>query len=502
MLFQSAVNYMAEKKTLPKNDGAAPENTTPHAQKNKKGKKALIVALIVLASLILLLAIVGVAGYYVLKNIYNEAFYVPTVDIVDRETPYVQSELKTEDLVYMPNEMTVETANTVFYQGDNISKDGIKVVLKYFDGKEYFEKECTEWWISEKATDVTSEIGDSVYTVTGRVLIGGIHVYAKAQVPVKIIARPDGVDTPAEGGELYKVSASFNDFGYSPIDPLSIYSEEILESIKDGHISTPIYKKEQIDKDVFNVLFIGQGDTTNGEHIDLCETIMVVSYNKKTNKVTATSLLRDTLVDIDGYGWNKLRVAYRIGGAGLLINTVNETYGLDIQYFVEADIARMVAFVDRIGGVTVDVTEEQIKSLALTDIEAGKALLKGDNLHNWLVYGGTGADDLSRTSRQGAVIRSIISTYLTGEKKIKELIDICLDDKYVITNLEYDDVLSIGLSVVKEADGFVFSHVQLPGAIGDKYTYVCYKEKVLGINVPVEVLREMAKDTIYPAVKD
>ena len=55
---------------------------------------------------------------------------------------------------------------------------------------------------------------------------------------------------------------------------------------------------------------------------------------------------------------------------------------------------------------------------------------------------------------------------------------------------------------MKDVDGFVFSHVQLPGAIGDKYTYVCYKEKVLGINVPVEVLREMAKDTIYPAVKD
>jgi anionic cell wall polymer biosynthesis LytR-Cps2A-Psr (LCP) family protein len=60
------------------------------------------------------------------------------------------------------------------------------------------------------------------------------------------------------------------------------------------------------------------------------DAMIVVSYNSKTGSVKLTSLLRDSLVPIEGVGWNRINTAYFFGGVGLAVNTVNQLYNLDI----------------------------------------------------------------------------------------------------------------------------------------------------------------------------
>ena len=66
--------------------------------------------------------------------------------------------------------------------------------------------------------------------------------------------------------------------------------------------------------------------------------MIIASYNSKKGTLKLTSLLRDSLVPIEGVGWNRLNTAYFYGGVGLSINTINQLYGLDIQQFLVVEM--------------------------------------------------------------------------------------------------------------------------------------------------------------------
>ena len=73
-----------------------------------------------------------------------------------------------------------------------------------------------------------------------------------------------------------------------------------------------------------------------------------------------TSILRDTLVDIPGYGTGKLNAAYAHGGPELVMRTLNENFGLNIMHYVAVDFTALVDLVDALGGVDVNVTEAEM----------------------------------------------------------------------------------------------------------------------------------------------
>lgn len=89
---------------------------------------------------------------------------------------------------------------------------------------------------------------------------------------------------------------------------------------------------------MLNILVLG----TDSRNVTLdrgrSDTMIVVSYNKKEGTIKMVSLLRDALIPIEGYGWNRINTAYFFGGVGLAVNTVNQLFGLDIQSFVVVDI--------------------------------------------------------------------------------------------------------------------------------------------------------------------
>ena len=66
---------------------------------------------------------------------------------------------------------------------------------------------------------------------------------------------------------------------------------------------------------------------------------MLVSYNEFENKASIVSFMRDSLVEVPGYGQTKLGHSY--GGVGLTINTINKVYDLDIQNYVTINFENM-----------------------------------------------------------------------------------------------------------------------------------------------------------------
>ena len=64
------------------------------------------------------------------------------------------------------------------------------------------------------------------------------------------------------------------------------------------------------------------------------------------------SIPRDTVVDIPGYGRNKVNAAYAIGGPALAIRTVESFLGVEVNHLVEVNFQNFPQLIDALGGIT------------------------------------------------------------------------------------------------------------------------------------------------------
>lgn len=89
--------------------------------------------------------------------------------------------------------------------------------------------------------------------------------------------------------------------------------------------------------------------------------IMIISINQKTNKVKIASVYRDTYLNIDGHGLDKVTHAYAFGGPQLALSTLNKNLDLNISEFVAVNFDTVRTAVDNIGGVTINVDNQEVK---------------------------------------------------------------------------------------------------------------------------------------------
>ncbi|NTW39261.1 MAG: LCP family protein [Cellulomonadaceae bacterium] len=88
-------------------------------------------------------------------------------------------------------------------------------------------------------------------------------------------------------------------------------------------------------------------DETTGSRTD---TIMLLEV-PTSGPAALISLPRDTYVDIPGHGPAKLNASFSIGGAPLLVATVEQITGLTVDHYVEIGFAGVEGVVDAVGGV-------------------------------------------------------------------------------------------------------------------------------------------------------
>ena len=95
----------------------------------------------------------------------------------------------------------------------------------------------------------------------------------------------------------------------------------------------------------------GKGDEgTAGQRSD---TIMILHVDPSQEKAAILSIPRDLYVPIPGNGKDKVNAAFSIGGPELLIRTIKEALGIEINHYVEVDFTGFQRIVDTIGGVKV-----------------------------------------------------------------------------------------------------------------------------------------------------
>ncbi len=86
---------------------------------------------------------------------------------------------------------------------------------------------------------------------------------------------------------------------------------------------------------------------------------------------TMVSMPRDSYVPIPGYGRDKINAAFAIGGAPLLVRTVEQATGLRLDHYVEVGFGGFADLVDALGGVRICLSAPISDPLAGLDLPAG-----------------------------------------------------------------------------------------------------------------------------------
>ncbi len=174
--------------------------------------------------------------------------------------------------------------------------------------------------------------------------------------------------------------------------------------------------------DYINIALFGVDSQQNDlQENTRSDSMIIASVNRKTHKVTLTSLYRDTYVEIEGHGMTKLNHAYAFGGPELAVNTINTNFDLNIQDFVTVNFMALANTIDALGGIRINITEEELdwvnaysKDVARINgtkfkkiKRAGKQKLNGTQATGYCRVRYTSGGDFTRAKRQRRVIMAI-----------------------------------------------------------------------------------------------
>lgn len=166
--------------------------------------------------------------------------------------------------------------------------------------------------------------------------------------------------------------------------------------------------------------------------------IMIISINNDTKEVKIASIYRDTYLDLNEYGLDKVTHAYAYGRAPLALSAINTNLDLDITKYVTIDFNSVINIVDAIGGVEIELTDAEanhVKGIS----GAGTYNLTGKQA---LAYGRIRKidSDYVRTERMRTVVIKVFEKAKSlSYAELNSLIDKLLPE--VTTNINQTEIL-------------------------------------------------------------
>lgn len=228
------------------------------------------------------------------------------------------------------------------------------------------------------------------------------------------------------------------------------------DTIKTEDITFMASSVIQPSEDVINVLLVGRDVKEEEPEAGRTDSMIIVSLNRASKKISMVSLMRDCYVQIPGYRNNKLNAAYSIGGYALLDETIRLNFGIEIDYNIGVDFTSFIDVVNKLGGIDLELTQEEanyilMKTKQTEGLSAGMNHLSGKQA---LWYARTRyvatekkeADDFGRTSRQRIVLQKIYSDVIQLPlSKITGILYEAADD--IETDMEITEMVSLGTEI-------------------------------------------------------
>ncbi|MBQ1281092.1 MAG: LCP family protein [Oscillospiraceae bacterium] len=263
--------------------------------------------------------------------------------------------------------------------------------------------------------------------------------------------------------------------GEADLQNMDADSAEIMHQADNAFESLKGLGMLETDSDIVNYLIIGT-DRRDDSYMGNSDTMIIMSLNKKTDKIHLTSLMRAMYVSIpkdSGTVNGMLNWAYSMGGPELLVKTVEENFKVEIDHYAAIDFNSFQAIVDAVGGVEIELSYDEAswinKKTGIAACYEGTQILTGEQAL-WYSRCRSVGNDFVRTSRQRNVIESIIrgagSLSLT---QITELANTLLPA--INTDMTNTEVLGEALHVLEYAT-YPIDQMMLPIENQDGEHYV------------------------------
>lgn len=273
-----------------------------------------------------------------------------------------------------------------------------------------------------------------------------------------------------------------------------VVNEEIKKKIEkqeeqDGDAEETVYTG------VFNIAFFGvdarDGSLGKGNRSD---SIMICSVDMDAHEVRLISIYRDTYLNLGNDTYNKCNIAYAQGGPEQAISMINMNTDMYITDYVTVGFEGLMRAVDALGGVEIDVKEEEISHLNNYQIsmagessdgknftatagvdyipvtESGMQTLNGLQATAYCRIRYVG-DDFARTERQRNLLIAMMEKSKTASiGTLTDALNAVIP--HIQTSLDVEDIFPMlgmaGDFKVTVSDGFPFAGMRNGGNIGTK----------------------------------
>ena len=191
----------------------------------------------------------------------------------------------------------------------------------------------------------------------------------------------------------------------------------------------PGVAKREDDLQPFNALLVGsdsRGDLTEEEQLELgaaavsgerADTIILAHIDPQENRVTMVQFPRDLYVSVAGGSEDKINAAL-LGGPDDLVKTIKNLTGLEINQYVQINIAGFRDLVDALGGVELCITEpipfDPQTGIEVTPEEVGMVRFDGDRALRFVRSRAFPTGDFARIQNQQKFVAAAINKITSG----------------------------------------------------------------------------------------
>ena len=233
---------------------------------------------------------------------------------------------------------------------------------------------------------------------------------------------------------------------------LLVGTDERTEAVNDADAFTHL---NQLD---------GTEDTTEFSDNARADSMILVSLDIKDHIIRLISIERGTAVPIllDGYEgqYDWITHTFRYGGAKLTMKTIEDCFNVQVDHYVRVNFNSFVQIVDAVGGVDIDITDQEAKALNW-EVPSNSMLIVNHvdpGLNHFDGY----------TALQYARLRKIDNDWKRVERQ-RTVIQAVLNQVQNASVVELDNLLNTVLPLIQT--NFTKSEiaallVQLPGFLG------------------------------------
>lgn len=200
---------------------------------------------------------------------------------------------------------------------------------------------------------------------------------------------------------------------------VALYMNSISDSMKmDSQQQSELDSvlTESTVQEPYYVLLLGS-DARETDTTSRSDTMILVRIDANVGKATLVSIPRDTKVEIEGHGTQKINAAYAFGGPAGAVQAVENLSGIEISHYAEIHFDELETAVDQLGGIWVDVpvsNNQTGSSNTGVELNAGMQRLNGEQA---LAFAreryGYNEGDFQRAENQRILVQALADTILS-----------------------------------------------------------------------------------------